>query len=118
MNIIQHDAERVDKERRCADIYRRIKECNINSPFNSHLYAKEYGIKESSVRCAIRELRLKGIRICSNPKQTGYWLEQNGGGYEQTRSQMLSRAYSLLEIVRAMDNCKDGQYEWGGSVSE
>ena len=32
--------------------------------------------------------------------------------YERTRAQMFSRAFRLLEVVKAMDNAQDGQMEW------
>ncbi len=96
------------------DVLDELKYCTKTSPFNSHDYASSVGCKEVSVRSSIRELRLNGIRICSDPSHKGYWLEDKGekGDYERTRAQMFSRAFRLLEVVKAMDNAQDGQMEW------
>lgn len=91
---------------------------SIERPFVAEDFAEKYGIAEVRVRMAIRELRLDHIRICSDPKHRGYWLEENGGGYEVTRKQMLSRAFRLLEVVKAMDNNQDGQLEWAELLKE
>ena len=110
-NIRQHDS-RIELDKRCDDVLAELKACSITSPFIAKEYADSMGVKESQIRMVIRELRLKGIRICSDPGHRGYWLEEHGGGYEITRNQMLSRAFRIFEVVRAMDGNKDGQYEW------
>ena len=102
----------------CADVLKELERCTITSPFSTHDYADANGMAEPYVRAVIRELRLQGIRICSNPNRSGYWLEERGGGYEETRRQMLSRAFRLLEVVRAMDGNKDGQMEWAELLEE
>lgn len=81
-------------------------------PFIAQDFADSLGVREVQIRAAIRELRLNHIRVCSDPAHRGYWLEENGGGYEVTRKQMLSRAFRLLEVVKAMDNNQDGQFQW------
>lgn len=94
------------------DVLDRLQNHSINNPFVAKDYARVIGVNEVAVRAAIRELRLNHIRICSDPRHRGYWLEENGGGYEITRSQMLSRAFRIFEVVKAMDNAQDGQMEW------
>ena len=92
--------------------YERLKNCTKDDPFIAKELADELGLKEANVRSAIRDVRLAHIRVCSNPNSHGYWLEENGGGYDETRNQMLSRAFRIFEVVKAMDEAKDGQYEW------
>lgn len=94
------------------EVLNEIKYYTKDNPFIAKDFAESLGIKEVGVRMAIRELRLNHIRICSGPGQRGYWLEENGGGYEATRQQMLSRAFRIFEVVKAMDENKDGQYQW------
>lgn len=95
-----------------SNVLTELKYYTKDDPFIAKDYGDSIGCKEVNVRMAIRELRLNGIRICSDPAHRGYWLEENGGGYEVTRKQMLSRAFRLLEVVKAMDNNQDGQMEW------
>lgn len=93
-------------------VLHEIKYYTKDHPFIAKDFAESLGLKEVNVRMAIRELRLNHIRICSDPSKSGYWLEENGGGYEATRQQMLSRAFRIFEVVKAMDENKDGQYQW------
>ena len=114
---IPHDEKKVVKSaisEMAFDVLDELKYCSKTHPFNSHDYAYSCGCKESNVRTAIRDLRLSGIRICSDPSHKGYWLEETGdkGDYERTRMQMFSRAFKILEVVKAMDNNQDGQMEW------
>ena len=85
------------------NVYEELKAYSKSSPFVAKDYAESVGVTEVAVRSAIHKLRLSGIRICSDVKQKGYWLEEHGGGYEQTRQQLLSRAYKIFDVVRAMD---------------
>ena len=110
--IRQHDSSYALDEK-CQNVLDELSHYTITSPFIAADYAESIGAHEPAIRSIIRELRLNGIRICSDPSHKGYWLEQNGGGYEATRKQMLSRAFRILEVVRAMDGNKDGQMEWG-----
>ena len=112
---IPHDEKKCVKSaisQNAYDVLEELKYYTKDQPFIAKDYAESIGSKEVNVREAIRELRLNGIRICSDPAHRGYWLEENGGGYETTRKQMLSRAFRLLEVVKAMDNAQDGQMEW------
>lgn len=117
MGIRKHDS-RTNLDKRCEDVLNEIKVCTITSPFIAAEYADSIGVKEAQIRTVIRELRLKGIRICSDPGHKGYWLEEHGGGYEVTRNQMLSRAFRILEVVKAMDHNQDGQFEWDSIIKE
>lgn len=115
--IMPHDEKKVVKSaisQTAYDVLEELKYCTKTHPFNSHDYADSIGCKEANVRSSIRELRMNGIRICSDPSHKGYWLEEAGekGDYERTRAQMFSRAFRLLEVVKAMDNAQDGQMEW------
>lgn len=112
---IPHDEKKCVKSaisQMAADVLEELKYYSIDHPFIAKDFGESIGCKEVNVRAAIRELRMNGIRICSDPAHRGYWLEENGGGYEVTRKQMLSRAFRLLEVVKAMDNNQDGQMEW------
>ena len=114
---IPHDEKKCVKSaisQNAYDVLEELKYCTKSHPFNSHDYASSVGCREVNVRSCIRELRLNGIRICSDPSHVGYWLEEKGdkGDYERTRAQMFSRAFRLLEVVKAMDNAQDGQMEW------
>lgn len=114
---IPHDEKKCVKSaisQNAYDVLEELKYCTKSHPFNSHDYASSVGCREVNVRTCIRELRLNGIRICSDPSHVGYWLEEKGekGDYERTRAQMFSRAFRLLEVVKAMDNAQDGQMEW------
>ena len=111
MGVRQHNS-RQGLDKRCDEVLEELSHYTISSPFIAADFAKSVGCKEVNIRAAIRELRLKGIRICSDPNHRGYWLEEHGGGYEITRRQMLSRAFKILEVVKAMDGNKDGQFEW------
>lgn len=84
-------------------VYEELKAYSKSNPFIAKDYAESVGVTEVAVRSAIHKLRLNGIRICSDVKQKGYWLEEHGGGYEQTREQLLSRAYKIFDVVHAMD---------------
>lgn len=110
--IIPHDEKKGFKSAICENVLTELKYYTKDHPFIAADYADSIGVKEVAVRTAIRELRMHHIRICSDPRHKGYWLEENGGGYEGTRKQMLSRAFKLLEVVRAMDGNQDGQLEW------
>lgn len=112
---IPHDEKKCVKSaisEMASNVLDELKYYTIDHPFIAKDFGESIGCKEVNVRSAIRELRLNGIRICSDPTHRGYWLEENGGGYEVTRKQMLSRAFRLLEVVKAMDNNQDGQMEW------
>lgn len=116
--IMPHDGKKCVKSaisQNAYDVLEELKYYTKSRPFNSYDYASSVGCREVTVRSCIRELRLNGIRICSDPSRVGYWLEDNGeqGDYDRTRQQMLSRAYRIFEVVKAMDEAKDGQYEWG-----
>lgn len=107
--IMPHDEKKVVKSaisQMAFDVLQELKYCTKTHPFCSHDYAYSVGSKEPTVRGAIRELRMNGIRICSDPSHRGYWLEETGdkGDYERTRTQMFARAFKLLEVVKAMDN--------------
>lgn len=110
--IIPHEEINSPKSEFSEKILDELKYYTKDHPFIAADYADSIGCKEVRVRQAIRELRMNHIRICSDPKHRGYWLEENGGGYEITRKQMLSRAFKLLAVVKAMDNAQDGQLEW------
>lgn len=84
-------------------LFEELKFYSKDQPFIAKDYAESLGVTETQVRTYIHKLRLNGIRICSDCKQRGYWLEENGGCYEQTRDQLLSRAYKIFDVVHAMD---------------
>lgn len=107
-----HDKKKSLKSPISKICYERLLEASREHPLDSYELARELGISEPGIRAAIREIRMAKIRVCSAPSQKGYWLEEKGGGYEVTRNQLLSRAFRILEVVRAMDDAKDGQYEW------
>lgn len=118
MEIREHKSERMPIGLLCQHVLRELHKHDIEHPFNSHEYSEEIDISEPRIRAAIRELRLQHIRICSDPRHRGYWLEENGGGYDATRDQLLSRAFKILEVVKAMDNNQDGQLEWEDLMEE
>lgn len=110
--IIPHDEKKSFKSAISEKVLDELKYYTKDHPFVAMDFAESIGVKEVAVRHAIRELRMHHIRVCSDPKHKGYWLEENGGGYDVTRKQMLSRAFRLLEVVRAMDGNQDGQLQW------
>ena len=110
--IMPCDVEKSLKSELSKKCYRLLREHSINDPLIASEVADSEGVLPVNVRIAIREIRMAHVRVCSDPAHRGYWLDENGGGYDITRKQMLSRAFKLLEVVRAMDDAKEGQYEW------
>lgn len=113
--IMPYYSEKALKSAILQNVLDELKYHTKYNPFIAKEYADSLGVKEVNVRNLIRKLRMAHIRICSDPNSRGYWLEDNGehGDYDRTRQQMLSRAYRIFEVVKAMDEAKDGQYEWG-----
>ena len=61
------------------------------------------GLDKRALRIAIRELRLRGYKVCShNP---GYWLwDGKDDSWRHTKSHIKSRLRSMLELWQAMEN--------------
>ena len=67
------------------------------------------GISKRIVMAMLRELRLKGYKVCSGTP--GYWLWDGiDDSWKHTKNHIRSRTISLIELTRAMENSPlDGQ---------
>lgn len=73
---------------------------------------------DREVRDVITQLRRKGARIASSSGKAGYWFCQSESEYKAVRAEIIARALSCFEVVRAMDAATEGQMEmeWESSV--
>jgi biotin operon repressor len=79
-------------------------------PLDRYRESRRLGVSERRVRELIRELRLSGVRVCSDSAGKGYWIAEDEQDYAQFRAEMWSRVYRTLELLRAMDGLPvDGQ---------
>lgn len=82
-------------------------------PIKSRELGARMGTKDAETRQIIRELRLKGIKVCSG--SDGFWI-WNGkdDSWNHTKRQIYSRAKSLIELLKAMNKePNDEQLKWG-----
>lgn len=94
-------------------LYREIFVCSRTIPASRAMLAGYLGVSDRVVRKGIEELRRRGYRIVSLSGHYGYWLDTDGGGYEQMRSEMRKKALSILSTIKAMDDRElEGQLSW------
>lgn len=68
------------------------------------------GIDRRDVKYAIRELRLRGTKICSSSR--GYWIAGSDAELDRTRARLWHEIRERLTLVRAM-----GGYPLDGQLS-
>lgn len=76
------------------------------------------GMSDRMMRKAIEDMRKQGIRVCADSGKYGYWLAQSEEDYKAFRGELLSRAYSQLKTVSAMDKFVEGQITINGNKSQ
>lgn len=84
-----------------------------NTPIKSSELGARMGTKDAETRAIIRELRLKGIKICSGAD--GFWI-WNGrdDSWNHTKNQIKSRIKALYVLWKAMDTEPNNeQIGWG-----
>lgn len=69
------------------------------------------GYNDRDIRQAVRDLRLKGMRIVT-ADNGGYYLAESEAEYLPFRNAMMSRVVKILEVVGAMDRNLNGQVRW------
>lgn len=63
----------------------------------------ELGIDSRTLEQTVRDLRLKGVRVCSGNQ--GYWISRGDGkDWEHTKAQLWARIKSSYELLKAMEN--------------
>ena len=72
-----------------------------DKPIKSIEIQRTYDIKGAEVRQIIHQLRLEGIPICSGPD--GYYYPRDRIEATHTINHLRSRAISLFDIVKAME---------------
>lgn len=83
------------------------------TPIKSKELGARMGTKDAETRQIIRELRMKGVKVCSGAD--GFWI-WNGkdDSWMHTQRQIYSRVKSLLELLKAMKKePNDEQLKWG-----
>lgn len=68
------------------------------------------GTKEAETRAIIRELRLKGVPVCSGTE--GFWI-WNGRdkSLELTKANLKSRCYAIYQVWKALDSIPTEEQE-------
>lgn len=82
------------------------------TPIKSSQLGAIMGTKDAETRAIIRELRLKGVKVCSGSE--GFWI-WNGvdDSWNHTKNQIKSRIKSLYVLYKAMDQePNDEQERW------
>lgn len=78
------------------------------NPVVTYEMTREFlNISESETRKAIHRLRLQGLPICSRPQCKGYKLERDKEEIRRTISHLYSRAFSEMQVARAMEQNLD-----------
>lgn len=80
------------------------------NPIKSKELGAILGTKDAETRAIIRELRLKGVKVCSGAE--GFWI-WNGkdDSWQHTKKTMLSRAYAIYQVWKAMENSPGEEQE-------
>lgn len=92
-------------------IYNLIKEGTQEKPVSRFYLTLQTGLSDRKVRNLAGELRDKGIRVCGTSNESGYWIAQSEVEYKEFRANYISKAVTILNRVKAMDNQTDGQME-------
>ena len=73
------------------------------NPIKSKELGAIMGTKDAETRSIIRELRLKGVPVCSGSE--GFWI-WNGKdkSLEHTKNTLKSRAYAIYLVWKALDS--------------
>lgn len=94
-------------------LLREIRVCSRMIPASRAMLCGYLGKPDRTIRKGIEELRRRGYRIISDSGHYGYWLDENGGGYDHMRAEMRKKALSILQTIRAMDGKElEGQLIW------
>ena len=95
------------------DLLTEVSRFSIAYPCDRRHLVLKFGKPDRTIRRGIEELRRRGNRIVSNAGRYGYWLDSKGGGYDRMRSEMRSKAFSILKTLNAMDRKElEGQITW------
>lgn len=80
------------------------------TPIKSSQLSARMGTKDAETRQIIRDLRLKGVKVCSGAD--GFWI-WNGkdDSWKHTKRTMLSRAYAIYQVWKAMENSPTEEQE-------
>ena len=82
------------------------------NPIKSKELGAIMGTKDAETRSIIRELRLKGVPVCSGSE--GFWI-WNGQdqSLEHTKNTLKSRAYAIYLVWKALDSIPtEEQVKW------
>lgn len=72
-------------------------------PIKSSELGAVMGTKDAETRQIIRELRLKGVKVCSG--NDGFWIwNGKADSWKHTKNQIKSRIKALYVLWKAMDN--------------
>lgn len=80
------------------------------NPIKSKELGAVMGTKDAETRSIIRELRLKGVPVCSGAD--GFWI-WNGKdkSLEQTKANLKSRCYAIYQVWKALDSIPTEEQE-------
>lgn len=70
--------------------------------------------RDSNARSVIKNLRSQGFRILSSSQAKGYWIAESEEDYKEFCREYSSKAYTILNILRAMDAHTEGQQSING----
>ena len=71
-------------------------------PQSREVLKNKIGCTDRMLRRAVRELRLKGVPVCSNAQTKGYWLG-NSRDAKHLANDLRSRGLKLLEASRKVE---------------
>ena len=90
-------------------IYKAIQTADINHPIKRSELMELTGLSDRMVRANVENLRGSGVRICSTPHDSGYWLSGSSEEYINFRKCYLSPEHKKYKTVAAMDRNLPGQ---------
>ena len=82
------------------------------TPIKSRELGAIIGTKDAETRAIIRELRLKGVKVCSGSE--GFWMwDGKDDSWTHTKRQIFSRTKALWDLWKAMENAPmEEQVRW------
>lgn len=92
-----------------ADIFMALLPCSYENRLTRQELVIKTGLSDRMVRRTIENMRLKGIRVCSDSDYAGYYIASDQSEYMMFRGTLIARLKSLAKTVRAMDSYTKGQ---------
>ena len=92
-----------------ADIFYALLPCSYDNRRTRQELSIMTKMSDRAVRRTIENMRLKGIRICSDSDYAGYYITTDESEYMMFRGTMIARLKSLAKTIKAMDNYTKGQ---------